>query len=187
MSAAHLWILSAPSGAGKTTLCRRLVAAARSDGWNVAGLITPAVFAEGIKVGIDALTPRNDESRRLAQTTPSVDFNLPVGRQWHFDPAVVAWGDRQIALSTPCDLLIVDELGPLEFQRGQGWVSAFDVFNQGRYRLGIVAVRPDLIAEARQRLPIWGVFGPDAAPSTEDALGAWLLALADGSALTRTI
>jgi len=187
MTGAHLWILSAPSGAGKTMLCRRLVTVARSSGWDVAGLITPAVCSGGIKIGIDAVAPRNMASRRLAQNTPSLVFNQPVGRQWHFDSTAVAWGDRQIALSTPCDLLIIDELGPLEFQHSQGWVSAFDALGGGRYRLGIVVVRPDLIAEARQRLPVWGVIEPDAAPFTDEALHAWIQALALGAASTRSI
>ncbi len=44
-----------------------------------------------------------------------------------FDPAVLAWGNQVLRDSIPTDLLIVDEIGPLEFNQAIGWVSAFDV------------------------------------------------------------
>ena len=37
------------------------------------------------------------------------------------DAEVLAWGTRILQQATPCDLLVVDELGPLKFERGEGW------------------------------------------------------------------
>jgi hypothetical protein len=71
-------------------------------------------------------------------------FNLKLG-QWLFDPTVVDWGNQVLQSRQPCDLFIIDELGPLEFFRGEGWISAFDALRQVRYRLGVVVIRPECI------------------------------------------
>jgi hypothetical protein len=47
----------------------------------------------------------------------------------------------------------VDELGPLEIVRGQGWQKAFNVLNRGDFRLALVVVRPELVDQARLHLP----------------------------------
>ena len=44
-----------------------------------------------------------------------------------------------------CDLLVVDELGPLELVRGEGWQAALEALAQGGYCLALVVVRPELL------------------------------------------
>jgi len=56
--------------------------------------------------------------------------------------------------AVPCDLLMIDELGPLEFQRGEGWVNGFDVIENGEYSTALIVVRPSLIDEAAR---LWQV------------------------------
>ncbi len=142
-----LWVLTGERGIGKTTHCRALVEQARAAGWDVAGLFSPAVFENGVKTGILAQDLRTGESRPLAvlaTQSPLPTYHLPLG-QWLFDPSVIAWGNQILQSRLPCDLFIVDELGPLELFRGEGWVNAFDALCQVRYRLGIVVIRPECI------------------------------------------
>ena len=40
---------------------------------------------------------------------------------------------------------LVDELGPLELVRGEGWQAALETLAQGGYRLALVVVRPELL------------------------------------------
>jgi nucleoside-triphosphatase THEP1 len=54
--------------------------------------------------------------------------------------------------ATPCDLLVVDELGPLELKLGQGLVAALDVLEEGAFSLALVVVRPELVDDVRERL-----------------------------------
>ena len=54
----------------------------------------------------------------------------------------------------PCDLFIVDELGPLELIRAEGWVNALETLRQPTYRVGVVVIRPELVEAACQALPV---------------------------------
>lgn len=164
MSPSVLWMVSAPIDAGKTTLCRSLADQARAEGMAVAGLLSPALFEGGRKAGILAEDLRSGETRLLARATPHPGFDLSFGT-WHFDPQVLDWGNRVLASSLPCDLLIVDELGPLELLRGQGWTSALAVLRQREYSLGLVVVRPSLQDTACVLLPVQRII-PCCAAST---------------------
>jgi len=147
MTTSPLWVLTGERGIGKTTHCRTLVEQARAAGWDVAGLLSPAIFENGVKTGILAQDLRIGESRPLAvlaTQSPFTNYHLPLG-QWLFDPTVIAWGNQILQSRQPCDLFIVDELGPLEFFRGEGWVNAFDALRQVSYRLGVVVIRPECI------------------------------------------
>jgi len=152
VNAPPLWLLTGPKDAGKTTFCHQLVQAARDQGWDVAGLLSPARMEAGQKMCILAEDIRNGEQRTLATAAPQPQANLHLG-PWYFDERVLDWGNRVIRKSHPCDLLIVDELGPLEFKAGIGLTAAFDVLFEQRYKVGCVVVRPSLLAEARIRWP----------------------------------
>ena len=153
VSASPLWMLSGPRGAGKTTFCRLVAGYARAAGWDVAGLLSPAVFDREVKTGIQVENLRNGEKRLLAQAAPAPSFDLQLGT-WFFDRRAIEWGNRILEASLPCDLFIVDEIGPLELVRGEGWASALPALRQPGYHLGLVVVRPELQAAARAVLPI---------------------------------
>jgi len=80
------------------------------------------------------------------------------------DEAVVAWGDAHLARLTPPELLILDELGPLEFIAGRGLQAAFPLLDGRGYRWGVVVIRPDLLAAAQTRWPWAQVVSLDSEP-----------------------
>jgi len=55
-------------------------------------------------------------------------------------------------------LLIVDELGPLEFIHAKGWLSGLVALDSFRYRLALVVIRPELMEAAQTRWPGCGIF-----------------------------
>src|SRR4030043_156033 len=59
---------------------------------------------------------------------------------------------RLLARGTSRCLLIVDELGPLELELGQGLVAALAVLNEGAFSLALVVVRPELLDTLREQL-----------------------------------
>ena len=130
---------------GKSTVCLRAVKSARQRGHACGGIVTLA--HDGVR---DALDVRSDRRRRLT-TTSDTSSPVPQGR-FHFDPETLSWGNDVLAEAVPCELLVVDEVGPLEVERGEGWVAAFDVLRTGDYVLALLVVRPELIGQVQDRL-----------------------------------
>jgi nucleoside-triphosphatase THEP1 len=56
--------------------------------------------------------------------------------------------------ATPCDVLVVDELGPLELIHGKGWIVALDILQARNYRAALVVVRPCLLENFQARLKL---------------------------------
>lgn len=140
-----LFLVTGSQGAGKTTFCRRLVDAARDAGWQTAGLISHPVFEGNLKTAIEAEDLTNGEIRRLAVRS---DPPTPGTQHWKFDENALAWGDSVLKASTPVDLLVIDELGPLEFEQETGWQAGLAAVDSRRYAIAIVVVRPQLLGEA---------------------------------------
>ena len=152
MKAGRLWILSGGTGTGKSTFCRQVADMARAKGLDTAGLISPAVFEGGLKTGISALDLRSRQSRCLAGLRENTPADLATGR-WSFFKQTIDWGNRVLETATPCSLLIVDELGPLEFERGQGWTTGLHALDSGDFKAALTVVRPALLSAARLRWP----------------------------------
>lgn len=148
-------MMTGQRGVGKTTYCKALTSHARLGRWSVGGIITPAIFAGNEKVGILVESLKTGEARPLASLDRTATFDLPVGK-WYFDRSVIAWGNQVIQESIPCDLLIVDEFGPMELIRHKGWWDSVDIFDSNEYRAALVVVRPELQEVAQQTLNISG-------------------------------
>ena len=165
-----LFFLSGPSGAGKTTWCARLLALAHQRGLPAHGLISPPVWAAGQKIAIDLLDVHSGERRRLATARSAVAgdsqpsaLDGPATRGWFFSPATLDWGNDKLlslqrALRRPHapdggGLLLVDELGPLEFLHGQGLQAALTLLDAWQAGWACVAVRPSLLPLAQARWP----------------------------------
>ncbi len=146
-----LTVLTAPSGAGKTTFCAKFVAQARQAGLSTGGFICPAVFEGGKKTGIDMLNVATGERRRLGMR--SCDKGEITVGCWHMDKSVLAWGNEIIAALKDEDVIIIDELGPLELEEGHGYQAAMQLLDEGRYRMALAVVRPALLLLAWLRWP----------------------------------
>jgi nucleoside-triphosphatase THEP1 len=79
----------------------------------------------------------------------SADYGLP---GWRFHAGVWERGNQILAAALPCDLLIVDELGPLEVRAGRGWSQAFAVLALRDCPASLVVCRSSLLDELVKRL-----------------------------------
>lgn len=139
----RVMLLTGPRRVGKTVFCLRVWETARASGWTVAGVLSPGRYDDaGQRTGIDLLDPASGDRWPLAVPEPDPQTGLG----WQFSPEVMAKGAALLAASGAPDLLLVDELGPLELEQGAGWVRALDVLRAGRYQRALVVVRPSLLA-----------------------------------------
>jgi nucleoside-triphosphatase THEP1 len=166
-----LYLLTGPSGSGKTTWCLELIEKARVFGIDAVGVISPPVLENGQRVGIDLVDIANGEVDRLASRRvvesglvaphgPTSSNIVTLG--WQFNNYTLEKGNRILTHLTHLlegddkqgfnKLVIVDELGPLEFIRREGWVTGIELISQRNYRLACVVVRPELLPQA---LDLW--------------------------------
>lgn len=146
----EILLLTGDREVGKTYLCRSVVEEAKRRGFACAGVLSPPHIEGQEKVGISLMDVASGEERPLA-TAGDTRQGVRWGR-YRFVPSSLEWGVRLLADATPCDLLVVDELGPLELEMGRGLVPALDVLTGGGFSLALVVVRPALLGEIKERL-----------------------------------
>ena len=156
----QILVISGWRGVGKTTLCQRLVASARDAGWEVSGLISPARVERNLKTGIVVEDLRTGQRRLLASCLEGELQGIRLG-PWTFDDEVFAWGNQVLRSALPYGMLVLDEIGPLEFDRSQGWLEGFRVLDSNSYQLAIVVVRPECIDLFLERWEVMEIFNLD--------------------------
>ena len=113
---------------GKTTICQAVADLARRRGYRPGGVITPALHnSDGAKVGFEAADVGSGERWPLARTDQ--EPGGPRVGPYSFDPAALARALRVLrrAATAGCDLLMVDEIGPLELEQGKGFAPILDL------------------------------------------------------------
>lgn len=145
-----LVLITGPRGSGKTSWCMELIGRARSFGLRPGGLISPAVFENEQKTGIDLLDLTTGERRRLAYRRGNA-----VGDMWTSDWQLVAetleWGNSVLERLKICDLFILDEVGSFEFDHGVGFVKGLEIIASQKNIPSFITVRPSLLPIARLR------------------------------------
>ncbi len=139
----NLVLLVGPSGIGKTTTCLRVVELATAYGLRVSGVLSLPVYKDQIKAAISLRDISTGKERILARIVESGE-NPDIGI-WKFDGASLAWGQEVLATLPESDLLLIDEIGPLEIEKDQGLTKALEVLTGKKYYLALVTLRPSLV------------------------------------------
>jgi len=143
----HVIVLTGERGVGKSTLCRKTVSLAQNKGYTCRGIVTLSHPDDRR----DLLDVSSGDARPLT-LEPGARPAVIQGR-FYFDPQTIAWGNSVLARATPCHLLVVDELGPLEIERREGLQKAFDALRKSNFTLALIVIRPELLVQAHLRLP----------------------------------
>ncbi|HMN12513.1 MAG TPA: nucleoside-triphosphatase [Bellilinea sp.] len=146
-----IWLLVGPRECGKTTFCHRLALEAKRSGWKVAGVTMPSVIENGVKTAVELVDLRDDTTFVLMHRSvnPS-DTEQPL---WLKNYTTILTADRAFNGIGESDLLIFDELHALELVEGRGIKSALPAMDAGKYRVGLVTLRPELLEGALARWP----------------------------------
>jgi len=147
-----LTLITGPRGSGKTTWCRELYQEALRCDIKPEGLISIPVFVENQKIGIDLQVLPMDECYPLA-TRRQNGAGYSLTKDWNFNPEIVQWGNRTLSQISHTRLLILDEIGPMEFHSQGGWQAAFPLVSRRDYHWAVVVIRPALLSQAQERWP----------------------------------
>lgn len=140
----NILVVTGWRGVGKTTYCQQLVDEYRKMGLKISGLLSPARFEQKQKTGFFAHDLDSDETRLAASVVPGEIDGLRLG-SWTFDPEIFAWGNHCLKQVVGSDMLVIDELGPLEFDLQTGWTASFEILRRKRYQLALVVIRPECL------------------------------------------
>ena len=142
-----LILLSAPAGAGKSTVCARLAHLWRERGPQPGGVLTRTAGQD--RHAVDVAT--GEERLLAAEGQPLAG---PHWGRFTFAAETLAWGNEVVrrALAGPADLVLLDEVGPLELVTGEGFLPALKIL-LGREKAGLVVVRPALLEQVRDLAP----------------------------------
>lgn len=148
----QLIIVTGLSGAGKTTWCKNLVENAQGNGYGVEGILSPGIFEGRKKIGIEVFDLYTGEKKQLAKLREGGRSEISTPR-WVFDPQSLDWANQRLKNGSGSDLLVIDELGPLEFLRNEGLLAGLDRLDQRDFYVACVVVRSSLLQKAVERWP----------------------------------
>jgi len=151
----HVVLLSAPRGAGKSTVCQRFATRAREAGLRVGGVYCPArIDDSGKKIGIDAQDAGSEERRPLAEVMSESSGASGAVSQCQCDDDAMAWALDKVltALDAPTDAVIIDEIGPLELQHDGGFAAALVSLATSRASSALITVRAELLPRLQDKL-----------------------------------
>jgi nucleoside-triphosphatase THEP1 len=106
----------------------------------------------GAKTGIDVIDVATGERRHLADYVCGGGGTIG---NYSFNPRVLSWASARIhtAVAAGCDLIVIDEIGPLELVHQDGLVAALDLLADLRaVPHALVIVRHAYLDRLKQRL-----------------------------------
>lgn len=149
----NILILFGPSGSGKTTKAMELAQKICQKGYLVGGIVAPGIFFENKRFSFDIVDLMNQQRCFLARRDMASSINIgPFG----FSHEGFSFGDSAIqkAISHKADLIIIDEIGPLELQN-QGWAKSLRLACQSEVATILITSRPGTMEAIRE------IFFPD--------------------------
>ncbi|MBN1878259.1 MAG: hypothetical protein JXA33_28830 [Anaerolineae bacterium] len=144
----EIFLVTGEHQIGKTTLCLHLVDALRAAQVKVTGVIT-------LRTGLHDLAV-NDLV--YGETYPlTLPFSSEGGVRLPYfimNPESLSRGARTLEQSFPTQVFVLDEIGPLELKRGEGWVQGLSLLQTSTYQVALVIIRPELLYDLITRLSI---------------------------------
>jgi nucleoside-triphosphatase THEP1 len=144
-----IWVLTGPVQSGKTRFLRGLAAKLKTKKVAVAGFLSTAVYENGRLAGYDLLALKG--KRPVPYIRRSGRPGWKKTGPYFFVPNALEKAKGQIRDHRPGDLLIVDEVGPLEL-RGSGlWPALAEVFQWPEFK-ALLVVRTACLSVFRRKL-----------------------------------
>ena len=143
-------LLTGPVHSGKTTLLFEVVEVLRKQGLEMDGFLNRAVMSGGETIGYD-LVPVNEEEKPVPFLRKGGEGSWQKTGPFHLVPEGLMQAERIIARFPMVDLLIVDEIGPLEMKEKGLWPAMRPVLFPPSTAC-ILVLRERLLGELRGKL-----------------------------------
>ena len=150
-----LIILTGQTGIGKSSICRRVCTLASEKGYRISGILSPPLYDDsGLKVGFLAEKIPDGEKWELARNDNNPSVKGPVWGQYTFSEKGFKKAAKVLkeALTGNYDIIVIDEVGPLELLRGEGFRPFIDLLVKENQTDLLIVVRPTLIKEIQEVL-----------------------------------
>jgi nucleoside-triphosphatase THEP1 len=146
----NIFIVTGDRTSGKTSLLAALTEEFRQRQRSVGGILSPVVQMDSIRTGYDVINIQTGERVPLCRNEPD-GIGVKIG-EWIFRNDGIQFG--RTALDPPsliaCDLVIIDEVGPLELEN-KVWATSLDRLIGSFPCPIILAVREHLIERVQDR------------------------------------
>jgi nucleoside-triphosphatase THEP1 len=177
--ARRVLLLTGERSSGKTTICLRVAEAALGAGLPVSGIASRGLCRGGRRVGLEAVDLASGAAWPLASLLERLDG--PAIGPYSFSAAGLerALGVLERGAEMERGLLIVDEVGPLELERGEGFARLLPRLRALPHQPCpdlLLVVRPSLVAELQASLGEKAGFVTEARPESRDGLPLRILA-----------
>jgi nucleoside-triphosphatase THEP1 len=139
-----IYILTGPVGSGKTSALLRLVESWRSREFGFDGFLSLRLGDEEKTLGYDLYELRDEKTQPLLRRTGRPDW--PKVGDFYFVPEGLARAREIIAKSSAADLLVIDELGPVELEGGGLWPALRGILFDDRRRF-LVVIRESIVED----------------------------------------
>lgn len=166
-------LLSGPRGVGKSTVCLGVAERLGQAGLTAAGIITQV--QETRRFLLDVVSGNR---RLLAAEGESLEG--PGWGRYTFSQAGLDWGNHVVceAIASGAELILLDEIGPLELVSGLGLLPALQAVLE-RAPAGLLVVRPALLdalrAMAGDRAVVRWHVSLENRDGLPDRIASWLL------------
>ncbi len=141
-----VFVLTGEKDSGKTRLAEEISKALKSERLTVGGIIQSKVMRNNERYGYDLIDIRTQKSLPLCRID-APDTGIVAG-PFKFYPEGIRFGvaSLSIAKTKDCDIVIVDEVGPLEM-KGEGWHEAVSNLLENYSGYLLIVIRKHLVDE----------------------------------------
>ncbi len=103
----------------------------------------------------------SSEGRLLAVLRDEKETGVQFG-DWSFFEETLDWANQRFKAVSTCDVLILDEVGPLELDFNKGVQQGLEKMKTGNYKIGIISLRPKCTETVKHLFPEIELFFLDA-------------------------
>jgi len=134
-----IYILTGPVGSGKTTFLKKVIEELKRQAFKLDGYLSEAIMQDREKIGYDLLDLGSGKSVPFIRRSGGEDW--PRIGLYFFTPEGLSWAKKIILQSREEEILVVDEIGPLELSGEGVWPVLEKVVFQRSHKFLLVLRR----------------------------------------------